>query len=278
MFDIRRDNLVEHLLFKAIFSMAESRLEYVCILLARECTDSVGAFRDRPINDIVAYVERLGPSSSVSDNTFPEIVRRVRAIGLPFDSADVRALAAYRNAFVQNGFYVNYSSLDMRPMYNMPGWGALLVARDRAGQQLNYLAADSLFRVVKTMHAENRIVPITGNVAGPVALAAVGDELRRRNETLSVLYMSNVEQYLFQYGTMDAFAQNVAKLPRTNRSVVIRSLFSGGRGTSYSAHASYVPGQNSTSVMEYIDAFVADWTAGRIPSYYDLLFRASIPP
>src|ERR1700749_2887122 len=35
MMDIRRDNLLEHLLFKSLFMMARTRFEYLCLLLGK---------------------------------------------------------------------------------------------------------------------------------------------------------------------------------------------------------------------------------------------------
>ena len=35
MLDIRRDNLLEHLLFKSLFEMSRNRLEYLCLLLGK---------------------------------------------------------------------------------------------------------------------------------------------------------------------------------------------------------------------------------------------------
>ena len=35
MLDIRRDNLLEHLLFKSLFAMARNRAEYLCLLFGK---------------------------------------------------------------------------------------------------------------------------------------------------------------------------------------------------------------------------------------------------
>jgi hypothetical protein len=123
---------------------------------------------------------------------------------------------------------------------------------------------------VKKMQAENRIIPVTGNAGGPVALRRLGDEIRARGLVVSAIYMSNVEQYLFRDMAFNAFAENVKTLPRNTRSVMIRSLFGQGRGGS-GWHALSVAGYNSTQILQSMDAFVAEFDAGRIRSYSDLL-------
>ena len=56
----------------------------------------------------------------------------------------------------------------------------------------------------------------------------MGDELRRRNLTMRLIYASNVEFYLVRAGTFDAFAANVATLPIDPHSVLVRSVFPTG--------------------------------------------------
>jgi hypothetical protein len=65
-------------------------------------------------------------------------------------------------------------------------------------------------------------VPVVGNFAGTKALRAIGDYVRRRNATVSVFYLSNVEQYLRQDGLWTDFCGNVASLPLDDASVFIR--------------------------------------------------------
>jgi hypothetical protein len=156
-------------------------------------------------------------------------------------------------------------------MGNMPGWRELLTEVDRAGHQLNYLAADSLYQFVRQMEAENRIIPVTGNAGGAIALRRVGDEIRARGLVVSAMYMSNVEQYLFRDNIFTAFAENVKTLPRNEKSVMIRSLFGSGRNMGGGWHPLAVAGYNSTQVLQFMDTFVSEYDAGRIRFYNELL-------
>ncbi len=269
MFDIRRDAMIEHQLFKAVFAMSRNRLEYLCVLLAKPTPANVVAWEDSSIASLVDFIDRTPASVEVAKATQLEIERRARGFGIPLNDNDIAILALYRAAFIRHGLDVQYSSLNGNMMSNMPAWRDLLLEVDRAGNQLNYLAADSLFQVVKRMQAENRIIPVTGNAGGTVALRRVGDEIRSRNLVVSAMYMSNVEQYLFRDAIFDAFAANVKTLPRNEKSVMIRSLFSGGGGRGW--HPLGMMGYNSTQILQSMDAFVTEHDAGRIRSYNELL-------
>jgi hypothetical protein len=270
MFDIRRDAMIEHQLFKAVFAMSRNRLEYLCVLLARPVPQTVVAWKDSSITALIRFIDTTAASVEYAKSSELEIESRARRFGIPLTDNDIAVLALYRAAFIRWGLDVQYSSLNGNMMSNMPAWRDLLVEVDRAGNQLNYLAADSLFQVVKMMEAENRIIPVTGNAGGPTALRRLGEEIRSRGLVVSAVYMSNVEQYLFRDFIFNAFAENVKTLPRNEKSVMIRSLFGQGRNYGVS-HALSVAGYNSTQILQLMDAFVTEYDAGRIRSYNELL-------
>ena len=72
------------------------------------------------------------------------------------------------------------------------------------------------------MESRNLIVPVVGDFAGPKALRSIGAWLKARGATVSVFYVSNVEQYLQQNGVWPAFCANVAALPLDRSSLFIR--------------------------------------------------------
>jgi hypothetical protein len=270
MFDIRRDAMIEHQLFKTVFAMSRNRLEYLCILLAKPVPANVAAWEDSSITSLVRFIDTTNASVEFAKSSEIEIESRAKRLGIPLSDNDIGVLALYRAAFIRYGLDVQYSSLNGNSMGNMPGWRDLLLEVDRAGNQLNYLAADSLFQFVKRMQADNRIIPVTGNAAGPTALRRLGDEIRERGLVVSALYMSNVEQYLWRDGGFPGFATNVKALPRNEKSVIIRSLFGGGR-TGMGWHPLLISGYNSAQILQSMDAFVTEYEAGRVRSYTELL-------
>src|SRR4030095_7180976 len=56
--DIRRDNLLQHLMFKALFEMARNRVEYLALLTGRAVPNDVAKWNRRSVNDIVEFIEK----------------------------------------------------------------------------------------------------------------------------------------------------------------------------------------------------------------------------
>jgi hypothetical protein len=104
-------------------------------------------------------------------------------------------------------------------------------------------------------------VPLTGDLAGPKTIRAVGKYLNERDAVVSAFYVSNVEQYLFQGGDRignpnggaAAFYENVATLPLDRSSTLIRWLpFDRDSGTSIA--------------LAPIQTTIADFREGRLVS------------
>jgi hypothetical protein len=70
---------------------------------------------------------------------------------------------------------------------------------------------------------------------------------------------------LFGDGRFAGFIENLRRLPRLPGSVIVRSVFrSGGAG------AARLPGYNSASVTQPIDALINGYASGRFRDYRDL--------
>ena len=86
---------------------------------------------------------------------------------------------------------------------------------------------------------------------------------------MSVYYVSNVEQYLFQDGLFDAFARNVATLPLDETSTFIRSV-----SRRFGYPGPLLGSDGRASALDSILGFVKDATAGRILTYSDINSRS----
>jgi hypothetical protein len=112
------------------------------------------------------------------------------------------------------------------------------------------------------------------NLAGSHALGEIAKYLGERNEKVSAFYTSNVEFYLMRDGSFPQFAENVKRLPRTPKSVIIRSYFG---GPWREPHPMNVPGFFSTQLLQTMDSFVAEYEAGGYVGYWDLVTKHSLP-
>jgi hypothetical protein len=104
-----------------------------------------------------------------------------------------------------------------------PTYTDLMTATDGSGVNRSYLASEGNYKSVREMQQKNLVVPIVGDFAGPKAIQAVGKYLSDHNATVSIFYLSNVEQYLTPTPTLKRFYENVATLPLNSSSSFIRS-------------------------------------------------------
>jgi YD repeat-containing protein len=277
MFDIRRDNLLEHLLFKSLFAMSRNRLEYLCLLLGKPVPPDIERWTGRSMSEVLAYIGDAKTDSNTAAATKRESNDRITRFGIRLDARDREMIDRYRAQFVYEGIDTRYSSLGRNNRFDYPSFGRLIAETDRAGRQISYLADERAFQFVKSLQASDRIVPVVGNLAGDKALRAVAAYAREHGLHVSALYVSNVEQYLMNRdGGFDVYARNVSTLPRDSSSVIIRSYF-GRFGTQHPLHVPSL-GNISTSIVEPMDSFVRAFNAGELSNYTELVLKRYVTP
>jgi hypothetical protein len=265
--DVRRDNLLLHLLFKALFALSRTRVEYLAQLVGRPVPSDLDTWRTLPVDRLISYVD--GTASAPED---VEALRRrvdetIARAGVPLSSEDRATIDRFHRRFIGEGLSLKFQSIGRAPQRYYPTYRDLLRDSDESGRQGNYLAAEDAFQFVKGLEGRDLIVPVVGDLAGPSAVAAIGKVLAERHERLSVFYVSNVEFYLFREGTFARFTENLGRLPRTSSTVVIRSIFD------RYAPGPYRPGDASVSRLDVVDDLLRQYTAGRIRQYSDIASR-----
>jgi hypothetical protein len=262
--DIRRENLLLHLLFKAIFAEAGTRAEYLALLTGRAAPVPRADWRLRSIDDIVAHIDRAPALHEPELRTMRDrLTRVVDSFGVPLSTSDRVTIDRFHRRFIAAGLALKFNSHGRPPQFDYPTLRELLLETDREGTRRSYLASDGDFQFVKRLQAEDRIVPIVGDLSGGRALVAVADFLRRADLQVAAFYTSNVEFYLFGDGRFGPFVEHLSRLPRQPRSVIVRSVFRFGG-------AARVPGYNSASLTQPISALVEGYAQGRFRDYRGL--------
>ena len=262
LIDIRRDNLLLHLLFKAMFSEAATRADYLALLTGRSLS---AAPRDASIESLVRLVDEERPLARAELGRLQaRLAEVINGFGVPLSNEDRATIARFHRRFVDAGLSLQFNSAGRLPQPDYPTYRDLLLEVDRNGVRRSFLANEEDFQFVKSLHARDRIVPIVGNLSGRGALANVGRFLEATGLRVSAFYTSNVEFYLFRDGSAPAFIANLARLPRQAGSVIVRSVFAGG-GTGVS------PGNNSASVTQPIQALLDGYQQGRFRQYWQLV-------
>jgi hypothetical protein len=271
--DIRRDNLLLHLMFKALFSLARNRVEYLCLLFARPIPDDSERWEERGIVELIEYLEggRADPEDAAL--TLALVVDRAASFGVQLSEADKDTIRRFHATFIREGPGLRFRSYGRRPRSYYPTYGRLLLETDLSGRRVSYLAGEGGFQFLKRLQERDLIIPVVGDLAGEHALAAIGRYIANQGQRVSAVYTSNVEFYLWRGRGFDRFAATLTGLPYGERSVIIRSYF--GRSFGY-VHPQSVPGYYSVQLLQEIESFADDVSAGGYRGYLDLVTRGSI--
>jgi hypothetical protein len=268
--DVRRQNLVQHLLYKAIIEMSADRGEFLARLFSRP----------RPSNlDLTVSPEALfdlyrqiDPDESLFRSNLQEIeYRLVERHGFALTMPDRGSLEYIYRAFFSEGPELRYSFPRQRGGRWFPTYAELMTATDAAGVHHSYLASEEDFRILRDFEARNLLVPLVGDFGGDKAIRAVGKYLSARGATVNYFYTSNVEQYLFQSDAWRHYYASVATLPLNENSTFIRAYFN----TGYIYPPGIVsPDLHSVQLMDPIIGCLNAFGAGDMRSYIDLVRRS----
>ncbi|HKS06332.1 MAG TPA: hypothetical protein VJR92_08480 [Gemmatimonadaceae bacterium] len=269
--DIRRGNLLEHLLYKSIFELSANRNEFMARLFGKKLDTKLdtNSTADALAN---AYWGVEGDSATYARHKAAVRDLLVTTHKFPLTPEDVEHLNWIYDQFYYFGLPITYNSSGGmgggRGGGSMPTYADLMMSLD--GQlptptNRGYLASEANWRVVKDLHAKNLIVPVMGDFGGPKAIRATAAWLKERGATVAAFYASNVEQYLWQDNKAYAYYESVAELPTDSSSVIIRSG-GGGRG----GFGGGGGGMRGPNYMCPIKDLVAANKAGRVNMYNDV--------
>ncbi len=262
--DIRRQNMLEHLWYKALFALAANRLEYVSLLVSREVPNPK---QDLSVDQILRAVDQARTSDKLFQKNLDAVKHLLVDIyKLKLSAADLEKIKYIYHTFWEEGLDLRFSSIGRNNAFNYPTLEEMLLETDRQGRRQSYLSSEERFQQLKKFEAENRLIPIVGDFAGRGALSAVASFLRTNGLRLSTFYTSNVEFYLFSGPEWSRFVANVRLMPLADDAIFIRSYFGNGR-----RHPLNMPGHRSTSLVKPIAPFLADYDARRVVEYWDIV-------
>ena len=268
--DIRRDNLLQHLLFKSLFALSRNRLEYLCLFFGKPVPTDIDKWNTRTVKEIVEYIDKTPGKVELFTSADARIREKAGDSGLKLSSGDLDTITRFHRAFFDDGLDLKFTSKNRSPRYYYPNYRDLMLEKDLAGNQGNYLVEEDRFQFLKQLEERNLVIPVVGNLAGERALKNIATFLKDKGMTVSALYTSNVEFYLMRGDDFDRFARSVVSLPRDERSVIIRSYFNGTWGYQ---HPQSVSGYYSTQLMQTMESFVKEYMAGGYQSYSDIISK-----
>jgi hypothetical protein len=280
--DIRRQNLLQHLLYKALIERSPTRVEFLSRLFSRPRPPGLGD--DATAADLLEAFAAVPPSYEL----FAATVNDVRTLlvdkhGFTLSDADLRTIEFVHRAFYDGGPDLTYAGPRLtiagdrvRSLTMYPTYGELATETDDKGVAQGYLSSARRYRTLRDLQMKNLIVPVVGDFAGPTALRAIGTYLKDHRATVSAIYTSNVEQYLFQNGVWGSYYDNVAMLPIDARTSFIRSFFA-NQGVRFifdvdRSLPALQPGVvQSVSLLCPVSELLDAYRSGRIRGYGDVI-------
>jgi hypothetical protein len=230
--DIRRGNLHEHLLYKALFEMSADRADFLSRLFSRR--RPAGLSRTSTVEELFSAYDAARPSEELYAENLRAVVDLLKKKHkFPLDDEDVNGVEyVYHRAFFLGGPNLNYGvGRGAGFGGNAPTYEELMLAQDGRGQNRGFLASEDNFGFLKSLETNNLLVPVVGNFGGPKAIRAVGQYVKDHGGTVVAFYLSNVEQYLIQDDIWDKFCASVATVPLDDTSTFIFSGRGGPNGS-----------------------------------------------
>jgi hypothetical protein len=211
--DIRRDMMLEHLMYKAVFEMSENRADFVSNLFSRKRPANLAA--DAPVRTLFQAYSAVAADRTFAEERFKAIMNRLKTgHHFPITAEDETRMRTIYMTFLREGV-VSFAA-----SFRSPGYAALMLATDSEGKNWSYLSDKGNYDRVRALQQKNLIVPLVGDFAGPKAIRMTGQYLKEHGAIANVFYISNVEDYI--QSAWPAYAANIASLPIDSSSVFVR--------------------------------------------------------
>jgi hypothetical protein len=274
--DIRRQAMIQQLMYKAIFHLSPTRVHFLSLLLGRPVPEGKGPGPDASINEIVAFFSNIQAEEKAYKENLAAFRKTIQEeFTFPLSADDQSSLEYVYGSFCRLGFNVGFDAGSGRGRTSggSPDLKELLLKKDLAGKQGNFLANKEDYDFVRNMQRKNLVIPVVGDFAGKKALAAVGDYLRKKKLTVSVFYVSNVEIVLLDWNSFQQFSdfvRNVRNLPTNDSSLLMRSTFE------YYNPPARLPGYQFCTFLQKVSVFLKSFDEGRYRNYQDLITTRDI--
>jgi hypothetical protein len=281
--DIRQQNMLALLLYKALFEMTDNRADFVSQLFSRKRPPNLDA--KTKVSTLIAAYKAVPADATYQQETLKTIKSVFAKHGFKLSDEDLKTIDRVHAVFYRAGPTIDYTTestqLPPRPQAGFPSFERMMIATDgdcgspcltsyavppAPGRAWSFLATEENFQYVRSMQLKNLFIPLVGDFAGPSTIRKIGEYLKGHGATVSAFYASNVEYYLDDK-QQQAFYANVLTLPTDSSSVFLR--FISGTGASMPW---WNPRVGNTSVVSRIsDLRSAARPDGRLPTYLDLL-------
>lgn len=266
--DIRRQNMLLHLMYKALIEMSDDRAQFLSRLFSRPEPRHL----DRMATPQTLFAAYGGVPAS--DEMFRKNLRSIadRLVGrhgFALTTSDLLSIEYVYRAFYLAGPNLRYSFPQQFGM-RFPTYAELMLETDGAGHNHSYMASEANFRVLRDLEKNNLLIPLVGDFSGDKTIRRIGQYVREHGATVTAFYTSNVEQYLFQSDAWSRFFANVSTMPINASSTLIRSYFN----LRFTTRQDFVRGPQSEMLLDPIAGLLGAFHGERFQTYGEVIERS----
>ena len=270
--DIRRQNMLELLMYKALFEMSPNRADFVSNLFSRVRTAGLDT-KTTPVA-LFAAVDSAKADPDLLAKNLQAIKGYMSGHGYQLSNEDINTIEKVYQAFFRLGTRITYDSGNAAGVgaRGFANYSRLMSTTDITGRNSSFLANEESYLYVREMQRKNLIVPLVGDFAGPAVIRNVARYLTERKATVGVFYISNVETYLDD-AQKQTFYANVTTLPVDSSSMFIRHILGNpARGLSW-----WRPGMTNVSTVAPMTEFINQIKSGRRPTFEEIVRETKDP-
>ena len=261
--DIRRQNMLELLMYKAIFEQSPDRADFVGRLFSRPRPTGLDA-KASVVTLFDAYAN-VQPDVDLLKKNQEAVRASIAKHGLELTAEDLNRIDYIGDVFSRGGPRINYAFASTVPA-NLQGsvtFRQLMNMSDVTGRNSAFLANEEDYQYVREMQQKNLIVPLVGDFAGPAVIRNIGKYVKDRRSTVSVFYISNVETYLDE-NQKQVFYQNIAALPTDPTSTLLRHVLG---NPARALLPWWRPGMTNVSTVAPMNDLIEMLKAGKRPTF-----------
>jgi len=264
--DIRRQNLILHLMYKALFEMSANRAEFVMNLFSRARPSYVDE-RTNVAQTFDLFLRKpVDPEMQI--RTAGAIKATLARHGFNLPSEDLAKIDYIHQVFLKGGPNISYDFMSEAPPTGIPypTYIVLMNSTDATGQNWSFLATEDNYQYVREMQRKNMIVPLVGDFAGPKTLRSIAGYLKQHNTNVAAFYVSNVELYLDPQ-QLQTFYASVAAMPYDSSSILMRFV----NHANNRSMAWWKDSMTHQSVVSRISDLADQVRSGKMLKYPDIL-------
>ena len=163
-------NMIEHLLYKALFELSTDRADFLSRLFSRKRPG--GLARKASIEAIFDAYETAAPDRAIFERNLADVLAHLfQTRQFRLSKEDEEQIRYVYSAFFRSGPNLSYTFNDSyyQGTLGMPTYRQLMLDTDGQNppHNLGFLATEEQFLRVQAMQRKNLIIPLVGDFAGP---------------------------------------------------------------------------------------------------------------